>query len=352
MYSQSSIIIITFLFNSLFTTSHLPASISALPIEPDPYPELPTVQTQILNRTLPTTIPAFPEQSQASACPLDLPESLFHDIKSACAPKNRPDPDFYSSQLHRSRCCPVLAAWLYSAYAETGLGLTTATTAAKAPSSQTTPFDMPDLPDDSETCVNNLEKALGDKGVFLQKPNETCDVVFCYCGIRLHPFSCTEAFRVNKREKLVGGETVKKLEKDCFNYGRGGGLGGCSKCLNSLYSLNADKSERSNTTDRTYKMHNQDCELMGLTWLLNKNRSAYIHTVSAVLRALMLNPDKDSDPAFCSLNSDGMPLAVDSSEINNQSSSTVFAIRFYHHLLPISSLFCTSIFFLVRSVLV
>ncbi|KAL3639392.1 hypothetical protein CASFOL_017299 [Castilleja foliolosa] len=333
MFSQKSSIIIIFFFNSLFT-------IPAMPIEPDPYPNPPTTQTQILT---PATIPAFPEQSQASVCPLDLPESLFHDIKSACAPKKTQNTDFYSGQLHRSSCCPVLAAWLYSAYAETGLGLTTTKT-AKAPSSQTTPFDMPDLPDDSETCVKNLGNALVDRGVVLQKPNETCDVVLCYCGIRLHPFSCPEAFRVNNQGKLVGGEAVKRLEKDCFNHGHGGGLGGCSKCLNSLYSLNADKSERSNTTTRTRKMHNRDCELMGLTWLLNKNRTAYIHTVSAVLRALMINPDEDSGPASCSLNSDGMPLAVDSSEINSQSSSIV--LRFYHHMLPISLLFCMSIRFL------
>ena len=60
---------------------------------------------------------------------------------------------------------------------------------------------------------------------------------------------------------------------------------------------------------------------MGLTWLLAKNRAAYIHTVSGVLRALMLNTD-GSNPQSCTLNSDGMPLAVDSSEFSDHSSST------------------------------
>lgn len=59
---------------------------------------------------------------------------------------------------------------------------------------------------------------------------------------------------------------------------------------------------------------------MGLTWLLSKNRTAYIHTVSGVLRALLLNKD-GSDPQSCALNSDGMPLAVDSTEIYDHSSS-------------------------------
>lgn len=94
---------------------------------------------------------------------------------------------------------------------------------------------MPVLPDDSETCVDTLEKAMGNRGIELRRPNETCDVVYCYCGIRLHPFTCPEAFTVNARGKLVGGKAVKKLERDCFNGGyAGGGLGGCSKCLSTL----------------------------------------------------------------------------------------------------------------------
>lgn len=90
-------------------------------------------------------------------------------------------------------------------------------------------------------------------------------------------------------------------------------------------------------------MHNRDCELMGLTWLLNKDRSSYIRTVSGVLRALMTNTGDASDPESCSLNSDGMPLAVDSSEINNQSSSTILDTRLCQYLLPLS-LLCLSLF--------
>jgi hypothetical protein len=60
---------------------------------------------------------------------------------------------------------------------------------------------------------------------------------------------------------------------------------------------------------------------MGLTWLLAKNRTAYIHTVSAVIRAIMMSTT-GSDPRSCTLDSDGMPLAVDSSEIYGHSSSS------------------------------
>ena len=84
--------------------------------------------------------------------------------------------------------------------------------------------------------------------------------------------------------------------------------------------LNEDNSgNTSKLEDRTSKMHSRDCELMGLTWLLAKNRSAYMHTVSSVLRAIMMSSD-GSRPPSCSLTSDGMPLAVDSSEIDDQSS--------------------------------
>ncbi|KAL8478672.1 hypothetical protein ACS0TY_030523 [Phlomoides rotata] len=326
---------IIFLFTFLVSTFHLPPSIPGLPVLPNPDPA--TVQTQTLHRPPPATIPAFPEQSTASGCPLDLTEDLFQGIKSACGskPHHRPDPNSYSGQLHRSRCCPVLAAWLYSAYSETGLSPT-----AKSPP-QTAAYDLPVLPDDSETCVDALEKAMGNRGIELRRPNETCDVVYCYCGIRLHPFSCPEAFSVNARGELVVGNAVKKLERDCFN----GGLGGCSKCLTTLNLLNGDKAGRSNQTERTSKMHDQDCELMGLTWLLNKDRSSYIHTVSAVLRALIMNTnDAAPDPTFCSLNTDGMPLAVDSSQISNQSSST---ITLHHYFLSLSFLYMLTIFFLV-----
>ncbi|XP_047939449.1 uncharacterized GPI-anchored protein At4g28100 [Salvia hispanica] len=314
---------ITFSLTFLLFITPLPA----LPILPDPDPA--AVQTQTLHRPPPATIPAFPEQSDASACPLDLPDQLFRDIKSACGPNS------YSGQLHRSRCCPVLAAWLYSAYSDTALR---PSAAAKSPPA----YEMPVLPEDSETCVDSLEKALGGRGIQLRRPNDTCDVVYCYCGIRLHPFTCSEAFRLNSRGKLVGGEAVENLERDCA-----AGRGGCSKCLNSLYLLNGERGGRSNRTERTNKMHNQDCQLMGITWLLNKDRSAYIHTVSAVLRALMMNTDDASDPTFCSLNSDGMPLAVDSSEINDQSSSTFLKVSLHKYLVPLCLLYMSILWFVI-----
>lgn len=242
-----------------------------------------------------------------------------------------------------------MAAWLYSAYSRTALS---SVAKEKPQQQQQTPeYEMPVLPDDSETCVDSLEKALANRGIELGRPNDTCDVVYCYCGVRLHPFSCPEAFSVDSRGKLVGGENVKMLERDCVNKGFPG-LGGCSKCLNSLYALNGQKARGTNETERTSKMHSRDCQLMGLTWLLHKDRSAYIHTVSAVLRALMMNTEDSVDPTFCSLNSDDMPLAVDSSEINDsQSSSNILEVRMIHCLL-LFSLLQAIIFSPIHSILV
>ncbi|KAM7267334.1 hypothetical protein ACFE04_009500 [Oxalis oulophora] len=294
MFKQLLLLLFLFLFS--------PTLLSGLP-DPDPA----TIQPLKLpppspSTTTTTVVPAFPEQSNIAGCPLNLPNDLFPAVKSACTgPKH----------LHKTQCCPVLAAWLYSAYSATALG-----GVMKSP----TTVDMPLLPDDSETCVDGLGNAFKRKGIELVKPNETCDVVYCYCGIRLHPLTCPETFRVSENGQVVGDDKrVKRLEKSCLVHG----LGGCSKCLHSLYQLNKKTSNTSKPhEDRTTKMHNKDCQLMGLTWLLAKNRTAYIHTVSKVLRAMMMSTD-GSDPRSCTLNSDGMPLAVDSSEINDQSSSMI-----------------------------
>ncbi|KAE9467434.1 hypothetical protein C3L33_00669, partial [Rhododendron williamsianum] len=317
--------------NSLLTIVFLALPLTvvpALPVLPEPDPA--SVQSFSAIPSLAATIPAFPEQSDVAGCPLDLPDELFHGVRSACAVRSRS-----SDQLLRSRCCPVLAAWLYSAYSETALGIRTIRVPQTASS-----YDLPLLPDDSETCVDGFRKALNDRGIGLAEPNKTCDMASCYCGIRLHPLSCPAAFAVSENGKLVGDrKSVTRLERDCS---AGPGLAGCSKCLNSLYKLKEHKTgNTSKSEDRMSKMHDRDCEVMGLTWLLAMNRSAYIHTVSSVLRAIMMGTD-GSDPRSCSLNIDGMPLAVDSSEVDVQSSSNTLHLPDVLSAILIS-LVCTSL---------
>lgn len=52
------------------------------------------------------TVPAFPVQSTPQICKLDISAELFGGVNEAC-----------SGNLDRSRCCPVLAAWLFAAHA-------------------------------------------------------------------------------------------------------------------------------------------------------------------------------------------------------------------------------------------
>ncbi|KAL9238833.1 hypothetical protein vseg_013206 [Gypsophila vaccaria] len=311
------IIIIIF---PLLSTLH----VHALPVLPNPDPD--SVQPFHPDPSQPVIIPSFPEQSALAGCPVHLPAELFPAVKASCSP------------LSRSKCCPVLAAWLYSAYSDTALGAGS----WNSNNNTTTSFEMPLLPDDSETCVDGLENAMRENGVNLVKPNETCDVIYCYCGIRLHPLSCSQAFRVSETGELVGDGRVSKLERDCVSDATPNRLARCSKCLDSLYSLKKSGSGSGNgnatgSKGRTQKMRGRDCDLMGLTWLLNKDRDTYMSTVTEVMRALTLNSDT-SDPLSCTLNSDGMPLAVDSAQIDEQSSSLALLLSPYIYVSSFVSL--------------
>lgn len=58
------------------------------------------------------------------------------------------------------------------------------------------------------------------------------------------------------------------------------------------------------------KIYNKDFELMNLKWLMSKNQTTYIYTITIGLRVLLLNND-GSKPQSYILNSDGMSLTVD-----------------------------------------
>jgi hypothetical protein len=75
------------------------------------------------------------------------------------------------------------------------------------------------------------------------------------------------------------------------------------------------------TTERASKMFNRDCQLMGLTWLLARNKTAYIPTVSAVLRAIMYSAHPPHE-STCSPDQENMPLAVDSLQFEMAQSSS------------------------------
>ncbi|GAB2274838.1 hypothetical protein Dimus_009612 [Dionaea muscipula] len=242
--------------------------------------------------TGPDTVPALPVQTHAQTCHLDLSAELFGGVSQAC-----------SNNLDWSRCCPVLAAWLFAAHARSALQI--------SPQTSSSSSDLPMMPDDSQKCVNSLHSSLLKRNIRIPQPNATCDAVLCFCGIRLHQIgslSCPAAFNVTTSSSY-GNATpttaVKNLEKNCLN----SSYSGCTKCLGALQKIKGeDKSGRGGS--RGSKMLNRDCQLMGLTWLLARNKSAYIPTVSAVLRALMYSTHQPPHGATCSPDQENMPLAV------------------------------------------
>ncbi|KAK8562534.1 hypothetical protein V6N13_018879 [Hibiscus sabdariffa] len=253
----------------------------------------------------PNTVPAFPAQTQPQICRLDLSAELFGGVNDACG-----------HNLDRSRCCPVLAAWLFAAHARYALQVS-----APAPAESELP-DQPMRPDDSQKCVNSLQSALLSKRVRIPQPNASCDAILCFCGIRLHQISslsCPAAFNVSGHRNVTPTAAVKNLEKNCRN----SSYTGCTKCLGALQKLKGgygkNGTQDMSTTERANKMFNRDCQLMGLTWLLARNKTAYIPTVSAVLRAIMYSAHPHESK--CSPDQENMPLAVDSLQFEKAQSS-------------------------------
>ena len=168
----------------------------------------------------PNTVPAYPVQTQSQTCRLDLSAELFGGVSDACG-KN----------LDRSRCCPVLAAWLYAAHARSALQVQSAS--APAPDAEA---DLPMMPDDSQKCVNALQSSLLSRNIRLPQPNASCDAILCFCGIRLHQISslsCPAAFNVTGFHNATPTAAVKNLERNCRN----SSYSGCTKCLGALQKV-------------------------------------------------------------------------------------------------------------------
>ncbi|XP_022749072.1 uncharacterized GPI-anchored protein At4g28100-like [Durio zibethinus] len=284
----------TIFHHSLASFLSQPISVHDLPLKPGDY-------------SSPNTVPAFPVQTQAQVCRLDLSAELFGGVSDACG-----------HNLDRSRCCPVLAAWLFAAHARYALEVSAP---APAESEQPEQPEQPMRPDDSQKCVNSLQNALLSKRVRIPQPNASCDAILCFCGIRLHQISslsCPAAFNVSGFRNATPTAAVKNLERNCGN----SSYAGCTKCLGALQKLkggyNKNGTEDRSTSERASKMFNRDCQLMGLTWLLARNKTAYIPTVSAVLRAIMYSAHPHESK--CSPDQENMPLAVDSLQFENAQS--------------------------------
>lgn len=268
------------------------------------------------------SIPSFPVLHSPSSssspsnltCHLDLSAELFGGVSSSC-----------SSPLDRARCCPVLAAWLFAAHSRSALQLPSPSSTHSSDSNDILPI----VPDDSQRCVDALQASLDARRIRLPRPNATCDTVICFCGIRLHQIgslTCPKAFNLtaaagsNRTSYSAAAPTaeLRELERDCRN----SSYAGCTRCLQSLDKVKGGKRQEEGTTDRAARMFSRDCQLMGLTWLLTRNKTLYIPTVSAVLRAILYSPTHQSPPYTCSPDHENMPLAVDSLQFEKTDSST------------------------------
>ncbi|CAL9762614.1 unnamed protein product [Musa acuminata subsp. burmannicoides] len=267
----------------------------------------------------PATIPAFPEQSDVStaACPLDPPADLLPSVSAACGASD-------DSLPSRSRCCPTLNAWLLAAYSASAL-------AAHPPPSSG--YDLPALPDDSETCIGGVERALRDRGVDLPRVNGTCDAAYCYCGVRLRRLACAGAFVADAAEGrwVPAGDAGRRLERDCSRFG----FAGCTRCLRSLNQLKSEEKRGIGNATKWDKKagptQDRECQLMGVTWLLSKNRTHFLPAATSVLRVLMAADGVGGpDPTSCTLSLDDMPLAVGSDQIDSRGgSSTVRSLPLF-----------------------
>lgn len=216
MQSFTSILWCLLLFTPL-----LPFSLAGLLSEPVSDPNQPMKPGESSN-----TVPAFPVQTQSQICRLDLSKELFGGVNDACG-----------KDLDRSRCCPVLAAWLFAAHARSALEISAPAPAASG--------DLPMMPDDSQKCVNSLQDSLLSRDIRIPQPNASCDAILCFCGIRLHQISslsCPAAFNVSGFHNVSDSHNVsiatptaavRNLEKNCRN----SSYAGCTKCLGALQKV-------------------------------------------------------------------------------------------------------------------
>lgn len=218
---MANLLLLLFLF--FLQVSVLAAETSFSDPDPASIQIIPSTAAAAAASSPPATIPAFPEQSDVSAagCPLDPPADLLPVVSASCSAS-----DGGGGAPSRSRCCPVLEAWFLAGYSASALAARAALPAAAGG------LDMPALPDDSESCIGGVERALRDRGVDLPRANDTCDAAYCFCGVRLRRMACPGAFVADAEAGrwVPAGGAARRLERDC---GRPG-FAACNRCLRSL----------------------------------------------------------------------------------------------------------------------
>ncbi|EFJ11081.1 hypothetical protein SELMODRAFT_183423 [Selaginella moellendorffii] len=272
------------------------------------------------------TVPSLPVEWQAMACDLHFAGISFGGLRSACEKKHH-------SQDLRSRCCPVLASWLFAAQAETTMRAiaAAAATSSSSSSSPSPQVEMPVPPDDSAVCAASLQQGFHSRGIDLPLLNASCDMSLCYCGIRLRQMAslnCPVGYFHKNRSALLPSHApfLRHLQSNCSDPS----LHGCSSCIaaldNSVVWIGQKVAANPKASSSGATPSTLDCRLMGLMWLLSDNRTRFIPTVSAVLRALLYSTDSDdqdasagdgevpaaASPGACRSDQAQLPLASDS----------------------------------------
>ncbi|KAH7372737.1 hypothetical protein KP509_17G018600 [Ceratopteris richardii] len=107
---------------------------------------------------------------------------------------------------------------------------------------------------------------------------------------------------------------LERLAANCTDHS----YRGCTRCLQTLTQEMASGAAKG--IIKGSRARARDCELTALMSLLELNKTLYIPTVSAVVRALLYNTE-NSNVTKCSLDTDNMPLALDYAELLSTSAS-------------------------------
>uniref|UniRef100_A0A804NV68 SPARK domain-containing protein n=1 Tax=Zea mays TaxID=4577 RepID=A0A804NV68_MAIZE len=145
------------------------------------------------------------------------------------------DPALVATPVQPAAAVPGGTIPAFPAQSDSLAGSSSTCPLAPSPALLPAAVDMPLPPDDSEACAGAADRALRAAGATLPRPtggnNGTCDVAFCYCGVRLRRLTC------GPPPAAEGGlwapaddAAARRLERDCAQPG----VPGCSKCLLAL----------------------------------------------------------------------------------------------------------------------
>ncbi|GFZ05596.1 hypothetical protein Acr_17g0011680 [Actinidia rufa] len=229
--------------------------------------------------------------------------------------------DACGRNLDRSRCCPVLAAWLYAAHARSALQVPAAAEpVVRGHADDARRFAevrelAAELADEPQHPHSAAERVVRRRALLLRDPAPPDHVPQLRNRLQRLRISECDADRRLEKSRAELPELVDHFSSPPIQRIR-------IPIYGSWVWLKGEgKNGSTEGSDRASKMFGRDCQLMGLTWLLARNKTAYIPTVSAVLRAIMYSAHPPHE-STCSPDQENMPLAVDSLQFEKADSSS------------------------------